>query len=688
MDSEELNFINLINLDELKNLFDEISIATGLSIGIVDIKTNELLFRVGCQDLCGTFHPGSNLSKKDCITNLNALQQRAALSGKIEYQKSANGLVDCCIPIIIQGRHLANLLTGKTSFTPLDIQRFKLQAQKHNYDEQSFLDSLGQIPIISEEKFTAALRCLEKMILFSVKVGISNLNNLKSTKLKEQQLQTILYVAPAVIGLIVDRKIKWINNRMSEMVGYSAGEVEGQSARLLYSSDKEFERVGQEKYAQISKHGIGTIDTQWLTKTGVEISIELSSRPIDQKDLSLGVIFTAVDITQRKQIETSIIRAKDEWERTFDSMVDIVTILNSNFEIVRANKAAHSFFASDYGELNDKKCHEIFQGIQQPCSGCPLLDTLNDLHTNTGVMTHSGLGKIFRVTSSALKDTGGKANLLVHVARDITEQTQLQNETQRTQRLASLGELAAGVAHEINNPNGSIIYNSEIVRDVFKDLSRYVQKITPENENPKFAGLNLSEVIDEIPVLLNDTYDAAQRIKLIVTDLRDFSRYDDSVDIESVSLNDVVKSSCRLAGNSINKATKHFSLDLEEPLPPINGVSSRLEQVVLNLLLNACQALPTPEKKLSVSTKYDVNLGEVWLMVADEGLGISAKMLPSITDPFVTTKRENGGTGLGLSVSSRIVKEHHGQLFFESTLGKGTQVTLKLSAIGGLKNEC
>jgi signal transduction histidine kinase len=144
-----------------------------------------------------------------------------------------------------------------------------------------------------------------------------------------------------------------------------------------------------------------------------------------------------------------------------------------------------------------------------------------------------------------------------------------------------------------------------------------------------------------------------------------------------VDLSQVAQSALLLVGNLVRKSTDRFESDLEEDLPKVDGDPQRLEQVVVNLLTNACQALPSRDRLLRVRTRMS-DSGTVELEVEDEGVGIAAENLPKILDPFFTTKREEGGTGLGLAVSWGIVQAHRGQLTFLPREGGGTRAILRI----------
>jgi polar amino acid transport system substrate-binding protein len=161
-----------------------------------------------------------------------------------------------------------------------------------------------------------------------------------------------------------------------------------------------------------------------------------------------------------------------------------------------------------------------------------------------------------------------------------------------------------------------------------------------------------------------------------VEDLKDFGRQGDPDLKEGMSLNEVLQTSLRLVENLVRKSTSSLVVDYTEGLPAVRGNAQRMEQVVVNLLMNACQALPDRDKGIRLRTYLDQDA--VCLEVRDEGVGIPAENLAHIADPFFTTKREMEGTGLGLAVSASIVKEHGGSLSFESAPGLGTVARILL----------
>jgi polar amino acid transport system substrate-binding protein len=247
-------------------------------------------------------------------------------------------------------------------------------------------------------------------------------------------------------------------------------------------------------------------------------------------------------------------------------------------------------------------------------------------------------------------------------------------------KMSSLGILVSGVAHEINNPNGVILLNLPLLEKAYNDAMPLLEDHYRRSGDFRLGWLNYSRMRTEIPELLNETIASAGRIKRIVEELKNFARQEDADFCDNIDLNRVAESAVRLVEPTLRKATDRFSTRLADDLPALRGNFQRIEQVVVNLLLNASQALGDSRGEIVLETSRARSSGEVLLIVRDAGIGIEAKHLPHLMDPFFTTKREQGGTGLGLSVSAGIVKEHGGRLMFDSIPGLGTTVRLFLPA--------
>ncbi|MDR0238874.1 MAG: transporter substrate-binding domain-containing protein [Deltaproteobacteria bacterium] len=258
------------------------------------------------------------------------------------------------------------------------------------------------------------------------------------------------------------------------------------------------------------------------------------------------------------------------------------------------------------------------------------------------------------------------------LSQALEELRQNQQQLVQADKMAALGVLVSGVAHEINNPNGLILLNIPTLRQVNDEAMRILEEVHADKGDFAIGGSSYLRMREHLPRILDSMEESARRIKRIVGDLKDFSRINSPAEQEDVDLNEVLAKSLRLLETSVREATEHFSVHYAKGLPTIKGNSHRLEHVMVNLILNACQALRGPQESIAVSTDYDALSDVVVLSVQDNGVGITSEDMARLTDPFFTTKRASGGTGLGLSVSTGIVKEHGGSLQFTSMPGQGT----------------
>ena len=241
-------------------------------------------------------------------------------------------------------------------------------------------------------------------------------------------------------------------------------------------------------------------------------------------------------------------------------------------------------------------------------------------------------------------------------------------------KMVSLGTLVSGVAHEINNPITSIMLNAPALGQVWQAVLPILDRHHANHGDFQVGATVYSRMRERIPKMLDGITDDARRVRDIVADLKDFARDNPSSLKDAVHLNDVVKKAVGLTANLIKKSTQRFVVDYGAALPVFRGNAQRIEQVVINLIVNACQALPDDTRGIRVSTTVDDARRRVVLVVQDDGEGIDAQALKRITDPFFTTRREKGGTGLGLAICERIVSDHGGRLTFSSESGSGTVV--------------
>jgi polar amino acid transport system substrate-binding protein len=301
------------------------------------------------------------------------------------------------------------------------------------------------------------------------------------------------------------------------------------------------------------------------------------------------------------------------------------------------------------------------------------------------MIAKDGSKKFVELSVSLMRDSEGRPIGFRGVARDITERKKAEDQAKLHQqqlmqadKMVALGTLVSGVAHEVNNPNNFIMLNSPILKEAWENAMPILEKYYEENGDFILGGMKYTEMRENILSLFSGISDGAKRIKQIVDDLKNYVR-NNTADLEqSVDINEVLKSAISLLANMIKKSTNRFSIEYGQNLPQLRGNFQRLEQVIINLIQNACQALPDPLKGIFITIQSDHETSNIVVKVRDEGTGIPPETLLNITDPFFTTKHDSGGVGLGLSISSKIVEEHGGTLKFESEIGSGTTAEITL----------
>ena len=272
-----------------------------------------------------------------------------------------------------------------------------------------------------------------------------------------------------------------------------------------------------------------------------------------------------------------------------------------------------------------------------------------------------------------------------HLQQEIIDRKQAEEQARIRQeqlfqasKMASLGTLVSGVAHEINNPISFVMLNGPILQKAWQGVRPILDEHRRVKGDFQIANMTYTQLGERIPLLLSGITQGAKRVKAIVSDLKEFARQSSPELRDMVNVNKAVKTAVGLVSNLMKKSTNRFSAVYEPGVPPVEGNIQRIEQVIINLLVNACEALSHNHQAIVVSTVYDTELDCVIVEIQDEGEGMAPEVLHRIKDPFFTTKRDSGGTGLGLAISDRIITDHGGNMVFDSTPGYGTSVKVSL----------
>jgi len=341
-------------------------------------------------------------------------------------------------------------------------------------------------------------------------------------------------------------------------------------------------------------------------------------------------------------------QAKRDWEQTFDCIETPLAVMQGDYMVRRANLAYLKVASTGEGTNNASAatCYSYLFGRDTPCPGCPLPVALESGKSARSEIQQKG--RTYMVAAYPMP--GDKRAVCTY--RDITEDQALTKRLIETEKMAAVGQLAGGVAHEINNPLGGILAFAQLMK---RDSDR-----SPADKE----SLDLIE-------------ESAFRCKRIVESLLKFSRHSKPDDRRHFDLSKCVEDATVLFKAQLKANPKvKLEMNLAEGLPKLFGDPAQLSQVVLNLLQNGLQALPEAEGELRVDTGREGD--RCYFAVADTGTGIEEKHLPRIFEPSFTTKPPGEGTGLGLSIAYRIVQDHGGVFQVDTQVGQGSRFIVYL----------
>ncbi len=480
------------------------------------------------------------------------------------------------------------------------------------------------------------------------------------------------------------------NDSMSNILGYSKDELIGMNNRQYM--DPETAKKVYQTFNEVYQTGIPTKAFDWelIRKDGAKRILETSVSLLrDSKGRPVGFYGIGRDITERKRAEAALRESEEKYRTILHSIEEFYYEVDLAGNLTFFNES----MIKNLGYLREELTGMNYRQYMSEETTNWVFQTFNEVY-KTGIpkkafewelINKDGTKRVVEVSVSLMSDEKRQPKGFYGIARDITERKQIEEESKHHQeqmmqasKMVALGTLVSGVAHEINNPNNFIMLNTPLLQEAWENSKPILEEYYKKNGDFIIGGMRYTEMRENIPILFSGILDGSKRIKQIVEDLRDFIRRDSSDMTQSFDVNAVLKSATSLLSNMIMKSTRHFSIKYGDNLPMLKGNFQRFEQVIINLIQNACQALPDTQRGIFIFTSYDEEGNSIMVKVQDEGVGIPAEALPYIAEPFFTTRRDTGGLGLGLSISSKIVKEHGGILKFTSEPGKGTTAEIIL----------
>jgi two-component system, NtrC family, sensor kinase len=489
------------------------------------------------------------------------------------------------------------------------------------------------------------------------------------------------------------------NHAFEEFIGHDRDEIIGRTvfdiapkelADMYYAKDQELiNQPGKQTYEGRVRYADGSIRDVFLNKATYT----------DSSGRVGGMVGVMIDISQRIQKENALRISEEKNRKMLDNIGLGVALISPRMEIMEMNTMMQQWFP-DVKADGVAVCYESFSDPPRhmPCGPCPAKKTLEDGQAHEAIVHRQCTkgDRDLKIISSAILDKDGRVIAAIELVKDITDEIAMERELQQSQKMASIGQLAAGVAHEINNPTGFVSSNLNSLQDYLSDLDRLIgqyrafKKSVDDKDiilelNPAGRDMlqrieNTEKEIDieyirqDIEDLIGECMQGTERIKKIVQDLKHFA-HPGQDKVQDTDINRELESTLNVVNNELKyKATvaKNFN-----PLPVIQANPQQLNQVFVNILVNAAQAI---ENKGEICVCTQALNGHVQISISDNGCGIAPGNITRIFDPFFTTKEIGKGTGLGMNIAYNIIKKHNGTIEVQSEVGKGTVFTIKLPA--------
>jgi PAS domain S-box-containing protein len=505
------------------------------------------------------------------------------------------------------------------------------------------------------------------MEIGSMKYIISIVRNITERKRAEESLRKseemfskLFMLAPVGIAFteLADGRFVNVNNEFERVFGFSRDEAVGKTGTELgiWLDPKDRENIMR---IVRTEGKVKDLDIRVKGKRGNIITWRYNAERIELNGQDY-LLAASMDITKLKEGEDAlremvaqVSQSQKEWQDTFDSITDMISIHDEENNVIRANKAFSENMGLSPHELINRKCYDLMHhGASSPITDCPHLRTLQDQVPASEEVYDEITKKTFSVSTFPYFSPDGEIIGSIHIARDITEEKEREMRMIMTERLASLGQMASGIAHEINNPLESVMICAEIL------LMRVAKDTYDHAQFEKYL-----KIIDEEVLRCRD----------ITSNMLSFSRQT-ALSRSDIDVHLLLDKSIDLLGYQGRLKNVTVSKKYGEKILA-SGNEGELRQVFLVLLINALDAM---ENKGTITAETGTETDSVWVRISDTGSGIAPENLQKIFNPFFSTKTEKGGTGLGLSIAHRIIANHRGSLAVVSELGRGTAFTISL----------
>jgi len=540
----------------------------------------------------------------------------------------------------------------------------------------------------------------------------------------------ILDALPDIFLIIdINGRLKRWNCALTKISGYSDSEILAMNITDFFISEDKQLILERLKRTQIRE--IARLEARLVTKTGKRIHYEFSGALLKNATDSLIFCWVGRNIDDRKRNEFNLLKAEysdrilcrisqrllnlDNFEdKISKSLEDLTNLLNANraaiyeyshcrryfnntFEWVKSNlrplknnlqNIDTSIFNGWLNKLNFKQYIIINELNELPPAAAVLKKELESLNIQslivaplyieneiTGLISIEDTQKLRVWQNDEISTLTTFAEIISAVSETHKKTTEMKNRMMQiinSERLSSLGAMVTGIAHEINNPNSFIALNIPILEEYWNRLKSLLIEFTKNDSNFQIGNISMPELLEDMHRLIEAMKTGSDRIMKIVQDLKEFAADNTETKKDYYDIQEVIKKAYTICGAMVRRKTATITFNIQKDLPKIYGNFIKIEQVIINLLMNAAQTVNnTVTGHIKVECCQSGN-DAIKLVISDNGCGMSSEILSRIFEPFFTTNRDKGGTGLGLSISDKIIKDEGSEILVSSDEGHGS----------------
>jgi C4-dicarboxylate-specific signal transduction histidine kinase len=392
-----------------------------------------------------------------------------------------------------------------------------------------------------------------------------------------------------------------------------------------------------------------------------------------------------VEIAERNRVEEQLQLSKSMLQGVFDGIPDSLILIDRHMGLKMINKSAAAYFnVEKLQDVLGKPCNRV-AGDSTSCKNCRIPRAVTSgckiSFERKGFMNPE---RVEQVTVYPLEGNGSNSGDAIIRIIDVTETRLFERQLIQSEKMASLGIMVSSVAHEINNPNNFVSFNIPILRNYIEELLPIIDQFTAGCPNREFCHMPYREFRDDIFRLMDNIMNGADRISAFVANLREFSKSDADHLKKNVDFKSIVEKVIAICGKNLKRSIKSIQMNIPPDLPQIYTAPHAMDQVLLNLLMNAAQAADKKDSRVILNiTIGSTPLEHLIVEIIDNGCGIDEKSKARLFDPFYTTRLAKGGTGLGLYVCHNLTKGLGGRIEVESEPGAGSKFTVILPDMDG-----